>query len=541
MNRIIIILALAVLAFVARAQDFGIAVLFDRNMQADQITKHFNDNVENMILNDASKNLLLYNWDPKNHTVKFSPNNKVAEKPSRAVIFVKSDGFFLLNPELQIKKDSAGKVTEAFFLLNSSLKYYAKQVDLKTSKVMFNKVIELDKKNERKLAVTNLQKYYGPKAKKSSDVSKDIKADYKEAIENAYKNEFFVNVELKDFTQRLLTHTHGVFEVLPQPGLKDKKVKKISFKGSRSDNLIKKDNYKVFMKKQIGKYHYYDDLATMYVDEIGDSVSTASTLLFGDKDLAKELSNSTPLIMVKEADVQEINRLNINPGTPEVRIAFKKDGIFSYSQVESMLYNNPTFSLIERNAPELRYFANLAKDENFIDYSLDEIQSKQQGYELLMTESGKYFQVTEIKTTKTICNLEKNYVAAQANSFTPGNELESSISKGHMQRILSSYKPEDFKVQIVEIMEEKKGKTEKLAVYHPAGMERNMEYIIYTLAKENVDDEEVLRKNKIAWGRIGKIISPCIAELNIKDGEKELFALMQNKEDIHIEISDKTK
>ena len=84
------------------------------------------------------------------------------------------------------------------------------------------------------------------------------------------------------------------------------------------------------------------------------------------------------------------------------------------------------------------------------------------------------------------------------------------IGMGDIQRFLSAYNPDVYKVEWISTLEEKKEKIEKIAAYHAAGMDRYMEYNFYTLESEEVDGEKISRKNKIGRGKIGKSISPNI-------------------------------
>lgn len=527
----------------AQNKEFSVSILVDDQLNKDEVMVSLHDHLENDLIKVKSGNILLYKWNVADHKVTFSPKNRVPEKPCETVIFLKSDGEFLIRPKLQIKRDSTGKITDISIPLESRVRYLAKHVDFATSRVLYNTIIEIQpptKKNIQ-ISIAEFEKFIGTNAsemakKSPSEFAKKEDAfveSYKQKIIGEYRDNFNLKSNSKYFAQNVLEPTQKTYAVLPQPGLKEKKVKKIEFRGGKNDNLIYKDNYKVIMKKMLGNYHYYDDLATMYIDVIGDSVSTASTLLFGDKDLAKELVAGTPLLMVKENNHLEINRLNMAAGTPGVSVAIKKNGVFGLENIEKIFYESPVFSLVERNAPELSYFAKLAKNENFIDYSLEDIQGRQLGYELLLSPSQKHWNVTEIKTTKNIYSFEKKSIF--------GATLIDEISQGELQRILSAYKPDVYKVELVSVLEEKKDKIEKIAIYHPAGLDRGMEYIVYTFAKEDVDGEEVLRKTKLARGKIGKSYSPCMSELNIKDGEKEFFKAYHNKEKFIIEISEKSK
>ncbi len=209
---------------------------------------------------------------------------------------------------------------------------------------------------------------------------------------------------------------------------------------------------------------------------------------------------------------------------------------------ESAVFNCPVFNLVERNSPELGYFAKLAKNDKFIDYSLDDLQGKKLGYSLLVTEDDKFMNIIDISSNKTIHSFKKRYqlLTETERLIKKGNDrLELDIFHQDMLRILTSYDPQKFKVEWISTLKTKKEKIEEIAIYHPAGMERYIEFNIYTLESEQVDGETIQRKNKIARGTVGKEFSPTLFELNIKDGEKELFKAEQQKIPLLIEVSDR--
>lgn len=532
-------------------KEFSKAIVIDETEVKDIIFRSLHDKCMQKLADVSNGNLLFYNWDSKKHTVKFAEKNKYPEKPSEIIIFLKPEGKFNANPPFEIKTDTTGKTTSAYFALESEVYYSCKHVDAVTSRILQNKTIEIQKLEKKQVKIDNPEKEFGgdpakirrSNSGKYNETVNRLREKYKQSIEDAYINSFFMQVAISRIGQYVLSGSQNHFTIIP-PATPEKKIKHVLFNGGAKDNLVKKDHYDVMVKRMIGDYHYYEDISTVYVDEVGEKESKASTLLFASKDIGTAVTNKEELLMVKSDNTFLKNQLNIKPNEQKVNLAIKKNCMFCEEYLESRLYECPVISLIERNAPELTYFNNLSKDERFIDYSVEDLQGKQLGYELLLTQNDKYYQVVETATNKNIASFEtkaKLIPTTESNDVMAPHKIVSDIAQADIQRFLSAYKPEIYNVKWVSTLEEKKEKIDKIAVYHAAGMDRYMEYNFYTLVSEEVDGETIQRKNKIGRGKIGKSLSPNISELKIKDGEKEIFKAKKNNENILIEVSDETR
>jgi hypothetical protein len=557
--RTLTILALILSQFISYAQNdnFSTAILIDKTaIENPMLNKLYEASINNLMGNNL-KNVLFYDWTPSTKTVQFSPKNKREEKPSDVVIYVSPKGEFEVNPILQITADTTGKTTAVFFPLKSFFYFNIKHLDVASSKVLKSKLELIIPFQRYNLNVADYLKEFGgdPTAlrksnpRKFSEVEKAITLKYQEKIESHYMNQATNSYTYKKLLAYILSGSQDYFEIVMEPTLADKKAKRIKFKGGANDNLVINDQYKVLTPKTVGSYTYYDDVATLAISAIGDSISEAKTLLFGSGDLADALRGSAPLLLVKESNTAAINKLNLKEDVPRVNIAIKKNCLFCLEELEAKIYECPVFNVVERNAPELRYFANLTKNDAFIDYSLEDLQGKKLGYEILLTLNNDYFQVIETKTNKNIASFEKSVKAIQLDD-KPLGQIRSTNSKtklvvditlADLQRMLTAYNSDLYYIDWISTLEEKKNKIEKIAVHHPVGMDRYMEYNFYLLEEEEVDGEKIFRKNKIGRGRIGKSYSPNISELKIKDGEKEIYAAVQAKSKIIIEVSDKTK
>lgn len=533
-------------------KDFSKAILTDEVSIKDKIFRSLHEKCMAEMYEVSKGNLLFYDWNSKNHIVKFSEKNKYPEKPSEVIIFLKPEGKFDANPPLEIKTDTTGKTTSAQFILESEISYSCKHIDAVTSRILQNKTIVIQKLEKKTLKVDKPEKEFGgdpatirkSNPRKYEELLTELRKKYEKNIEDEYINSFFTQMAISRIAQFVLSGSQHYFNVIPPAGTPEKKIKHITLEGGIKDNLVKKDNYNVLTKRTIGNYHYYEDIASVYIDEVGEKESKASTLLFASKDIGSAFANKEQLLLVKDDNTFLINQLNIKPNEQKVNIAIKKNCMFCEEYLEGRLYDCPVFSLIERNAPELKYFNELSKDERFIDYSTSDLQGKQLGYDLLLTQNDKYYQVVETATNKSIASFEtkaKLIPTTSSNDVLAPHKVVSDISQADIQRFLAAYKPDVYKIEWVCTLEEKKEKIEKIAVYHAAGMDRYMEYNFYTVVAETVDGEKIERKNKIGRGRIGKSLSPNISELNVKDGEKDIFKAVKNGETIHIEVSDNTR
>jgi hypothetical protein len=262
------------------------------------------------------------------------------------------------------------------------------------------------------------------------------------------------------------------------------------------------------------------------VKQVGESESMAKTLLFGSKDLATSLKNKEQILMIPEDNKLALNTLNFDKKVPFLNMAFKKECLFCEFDSEIELMNSPAINLVERKAPELKYFANLLKNENFIDYSVENLQGKNLGYQILISNDSKFLNAVDIATNKNLVSLDKT-------SKFLGLSIEKSIGLDMVSKIANAYKPEIYGIKMISVKEQKKDKINEVYVYSPIGFDVNSKFDIVTLVKETVDGEDLYRNNKIGEGKLGKIYSTNLAEMKIKDGEKELFAAIAAKQEFY--------
>lgn len=529
---------------------FSQALLIDDSEINDKITEEIHNFIVERIVALNSENILLYDWEEKTKKVTFSAKNKYPEKPAESVIFVKATGQFDFNPELEVVTDTSGKTTKVNFLLNASGGYLNKKVDLSTSTIIDNDIYGFIPAFVERFPITDFIKVFGGDPAtlrknnftKFESIKKQLWAKHESEFEKIYKNKFNLLFISSIFVKSLISADKEKFKVIVPANITEKKLSSISFAGGLNDNIFKGDYYTLFQKNMMGNHVYYEDIITLVVDEVGEKQSTAKTSLFASEKLAEALKSGNELWLIHQTNFQTINELNVKPGTQKVNLAIKKTCLMCEPYLETKLFNCPTFNLVERNAKELAYFAKLSKNDRFIDYSLEDLQGKKLGYELLITEDEKFMNIVEVSTNKTVHSFKKRYkllTETEAQLSKSKDRFNLNIYEQDILRLLSAYRPESFKVEWITTLKTKKDKIEEIAIYHPAGMERYVEFNIYTLESEQVDGETIQRKNKIARGTVGKTFSPTLYELNIKDGEKELFKAEQGKIPVLIEVSDK--
>jgi len=531
----LIFLVLTSSPLISQSSDFVKAVLIHNNTNTDvysqEIMKRIRESVSKL------DKVSLYDWDSKPHTVKFSTLNTKPEAPAEMVIFFMVKGGFS-EPALQLSVDTTGKTTAAFFTFSGGYSYFSKFIDNKSSQILKAEDITFIRNEKISINIKDYEKEFGgdPSKLKKSDPKKFAAAETRVTQKylpkiNEMKMER-VNSGLGsgvNFSNNIISSTQDFFEIIPQPNFKEKKARVVEINAGVNKNVQKGEMFDVLSKRQEEKYTYYERIASIYIDEVKESMSVAKTPIFADKDLAQGLINKDVLYAVKEENTSLRTRLDFNSTVPSINIAFKKDCLFCEFSNELAIIKSPVFNLVERNAPELKYFAGLLKNEKFIDYSIEDLQGQQKGYEILFSKSGDFINATEVATGKKL-SIEESKV-----KFL-GLTLLSGVSTTLLQSILYNYKPEIYKIEWVRTSESKKDKIKEIIVHNHAGFELGKKYGFFTLVKEDVDGETIERKNIIAEGKIDKLISINLAKLEMKEGEKELFKAVNAKEELIIEL-----
>ncbi len=537
--RILLILMTFILINRLSAQYPARAIVFSKGTSDDILVRTILDEIDKRVLINSEKfNLVLYHTSDSKSLVTPHPQFKDKEKPCSEIIFFSPNIYFNRDPQFEITVDTLGNTTDAFFVIGYGASLNTKAIDLATSKILkFSKNVILKNEQER-FQVKDFKKEFGGDPNKILKTNSDIyykiveklKKDYKPKISEYYKSKVDGAMIYRWFSPEDFAADEKIFEIIPLQGLTDKKVKEFKFNGGIKDNLVKGRNYICVVKRVIEGYYYYEDLTRVQIKEIGESESTMSTLLWGSKDLAESLKNGEKVLLIPE-DVELVYRkLNDNNKHPKVTLAINKRCMFCDETNETFLMQSPIIELIERSAPELKYFAELAKKENYIDYSIEDLQGKKVGLDLYLIKSNKFLDAIEVASNKNIASIDLSFKFL---GLTGSGYLNFNV----LSRILNAYKPDVYNIEMIKIIEEKKDKIEKILAYNPIGFDVYSKYDIYTLIDENVDGEIIKRKNKIGECRPNKLFSTNLAEISIKDGKNELFKALKQNEKVYFFIS----
>ncbi|MEZ5030942.1 MAG: hypothetical protein R2787_06065 [Saprospiraceae bacterium] len=537
---ILAVLAMAPWRVYAQDDQLSVAVLTDPRAWSDPFFSVLHKRVFDRVMKQDVSNLRFYQWDPEAHTVEYSPLNKQEEKPCRLAIFLLADFEFTLEPPLAIVRGEKGVISSVGLDLAPYGKYQVKIVDVATSLLLSKEVIDVIIKQSHVLPIKNYASVFGmdPDILKTKNPGKykqilknlhetnkdQIIAYYRKVIQDAFLYE-------SQTVRVIFSKPNTVFRVVPEPGRTEEKAKTIQVYGGVHDNLYKGEAYDLYVQKEINGYPYYKDIGTYHIDEVGDSISTAKAWLSGNKDVGEALKNGEELLLVRYADRFTAKMLNHDPKIPRVNIALRTDCWACESMVDDKLFSSPAFNIVERQSPELIYFGQLLKDDRFIDYSVEDFQGKRLGYELLISPEVKYCQVIDVRTNTNILSLTYN-------KRLVNNVAVPYLKQSDLHDILSAYNPELYVAQWVQTLKEKKDKIEEIAIYHPAGMVRYMDFDLSVETLEEIDGEKHARREPIASGRVGETISSNISKLKIKKGEKELYSARQKGQKIVITVSE---
>lgn len=526
----------------AQNEQFAVAVLTDKEAWTDPFFQTIQKKVFDRVLKKNVENLRFYSWDPEKHTVDYSDLNKAGEKPCHTILFLESDFNYSLTPPIDVSRDAKGVVTSVGFKLSPYSRYQVKIIDMATSTLLAKEVIDVHGVKPKVIPISNYSSLFGmaPDVLQKKDASKynqilmGLHEKFKDQFTTYYRelieNEFLYESK----TMRVIfSKPNIVFKVVPEPGRTEEKAKLIQVYGGVKDNLFKDEGFDLYVRREMKGFPYYEDIGTYHIEEVGDSISTAKAWLSANKDVGEALKNGEELVMIRYGDTFTEKMLNHNPKIARVNLAVRNDCRNCDSRINDRLYSSPAINIIERQSPELVYFGKMLKDDRFIDYDLEEYQGKRLGYEILVVPDVKFCQVIEVKSNVNILSLPYKYEVVN-------NQNVQTLNQSSIHSILEAYDPETYAVQWIETLKEKNGKIEEIAIYHPGGMVRYMDFDIFVKVNETVDGELFERKKPIGKARVGSSISTNISKLNIKDGERELFLAREKGEQVVFSVSEKS-
>lgn len=474
----------------------------------------------------------VFDWNESVHSIRQVKMSKEIKRPIGLIKYLDVYvGGIDLDPEINLTTDTSGKTTSVFFAINPSAGRVFKLIDLKTSQIMDYSTYNLSLSSNQFLSSKGripvnkfLEEFGGDPAKikktNSTQYNKmveKIKEKYKPIILQNYLEIF------QDYASSISnslgyfggTFIEKDFEVLRDEESKDeKKLKHIRFNGKRSDSLKVGDDILLYEIVDFESRKSTKFINGFYINEVGDASSTARIAAFGKKkELAELLSSNAELKIFKNhKSVIDYNK-RLNKNSLIYNVAVKKDCFFCNAFFEKSLLNVPIVNLMERNAPELRNFQNLAKLEKFIDYDSQELLNKQLGIKYLFYSDAGSMMATDIETGRVVGS------GAPQNWRTPGPSIVKNLLMDTFEKNIDLVRNESVS----------KGKVKEMIVYSDFGFNFGEKIKVMTLIEEKVGSKVLKRKQEIGDGYISKNISDFIAVFKIKDGEKEIFEAQEGK------------
>jgi len=191
--------------------------------------------------------------------------------------------------------------------------------------------------------------------------------------------------------------------------------------------------------------------------------------------------------------------------------------------------NNKKFIVIDRqNLSLITAEKELQKSEEFMDgYIVDQGKSEGADYVLkglyLETEKNLNLKIYDVATGEVLCARDE---ALETNIFGIKN-FENRIHNMLHDMLFDCF---DIKYSVVRTVEVKKDEVKPLLMAigkkHRAKIEDRME--IYTYVTENIDGEEVQRKEYVGEGIIEQVQDENFSVLKLKKGQKEINRLLAN-------------
>lgn len=523
-----LLLFFSLLCYSSIAQNgFEKAILLHEYDEQDPFARTVYDAAESSLMNRS--NINLFYWNEKLHTLNRVYSRQSIDKPIDMVKYV--SGFLkeiVLNPAIQIVTDTSGKTTAVYYTINPGFSYTYKTIEVKTSKIIETRNDYIGNSSSSGLSnqinVVKFVEEFG------GDPNKLKKADYKQFDKMLQKvNEKYkpiIEQRYKDICKNLgqsfassityfeREYSNANYKVIRVPGNEDeKKVKTISFSGTTKDKLKKDDLlylYEIvnYENRKTNKY-----ISKFGVEEVGEQQSTADKYgLGGKKELAELLKSENDLILFHSPQAAHNYIKSENKNLTEYNVSVKKNCLFCATGLENILMSVPVLNTIERNAPELRTFQELAKLDKFIDYNSQDLLNKQLGVQFLFNLVADNLMVTDIETGRVI--------GSEGTFSNSGKTVVKNL-------FLEAFQKD---IEFLKVNEVKKNQIKEIVLYSEFGFNTNERLVIYTKEDEKVGNKVLKRKVSVAEGSVSKIISDFICILKIKDGEKELFELQnQNK------------
>ncbi|MES2797344.1 MAG: hypothetical protein V4683_15330 [Bacteroidota bacterium] len=474
----------------------------------------------------------LFDWDESNHTTRQLRYNEI----KRPISLVKYTSIklsnFNLKPAIEIKTDTSGKTISVQFNLYPTANFATKTIEVKTSNIVSYLAINPSNTSSNLSTAIMVPKFLD---EFGGDPTKIRKADSKQydklveklteklkpLFEERYK-EFciYYGSVLSSYIGRFNSEQiNRSFKVIRNPEDDDeKKIKFITFDGARKDSLKHNNTLLLYQIVEFDNRKSTKFVDGFYVEDVGESKSTAKMSMWGNKkELAELLKGADELRLFTSGKAALEYNKSMNSNMVEYNVAVNKNCIFCDYGLESILLSIPVLNTIERNANELFKFQEMAKLGKYIDYNSQDLLNKQLGVKYLFYRYAGNLMSTDIETGKII-----------------GSEGTYKNSSRTLVKNLFS-ETFDKKIEFLKNNEATKNKVKEIVLYSDFGFGAGEEMIIYTIEEEKVGNKILKRKVTIGEGKIKETISDFICVLKVKDGEKELFELQNQKKEFFLE------
>lgn len=535
MKKYIVLLIVTFFSINTYAQnDFEYAVLKNSGNKEDEMMTLLHARVEELL--KGVKEVHLFDWNEQTHKIKYVDELKRPEKPVEIIKFAEMGWINNLKDiDVTLVTDTTGKTKEAYFRLIAGVRMNTKLIEMKTSRIISIKqlnygpqnrlgVIKEDALNRDIVKVEKFtEEFAGDPAKlrkeKPDAYAKQlakVREKYMTLMRKRMRELLVLNAEniakqLGDFESEKIGRAH---RVLPDPEATDeKRIKSISFEVSPQDKMRTLTNVLLYEVVDFNGQKSLRYINPFWVSEIGESSGKAAIAnIVGKKALAELMRNKAELLIFKStmSALEYSNRLNAD--TQEYTVGVRKTCVFCELFYETSLYNLPGMKVVERNAPEIFAFYNLAKSDKFLDAGSEELLNKQLGIKYLFYEEEGRLLATDIETGRVIGSerpqgwLNINYAIALKNLL-----IET------MEKPLRLVRNEDAS----------KGKLKSFIAQSDFGFVFGETLAVYELVDEKVGNKVLKRKQEIGEASFDEPLSDLVAKFKVKKGEKEIWEAQQ--------------
>lgn len=536
-----ILLALLFCPFLTFSQEsnaVAISGLEERTGNRSLVLKRIED-----VLN--RKKIKMYDWNEDAHTVNPYGQTIGKESPVNYISFLKlkvSDDE--KSYPLFIKTDTTGRTTSVYFISTPAIAFNEKTVEVNTNRIVnlsgatysagSDKFQSL---NRGQINVADYSREFGgdPAVLRRTNL-KEFEKREKAVIEkylpiikkyNVSAYNLFTDYVISEFARSRDESTLKPFSIIKKEEDKDeKKIKYISFNKDTKDSVSMHEGFTMYQVLSWGKVKTTSEVQGFYAVEVTPTLVTAQIDAFANKKrIAEVLRDTIPVLLFKSERAAFSYNKKINNITDLYYSAVRKSCLFCNSNIEKSLLKVPSVFLLERNAPETRYFQELLKREDFIDYSQSDILNKQLGVRYLFYVEDERIMATDIETGRIIGN------NSDKDKLITLRETDATRVK---MTLADAFKQD---IKMLEVKNQSKNKISDVLLYSELGFFPSERVKYYINETESVAGKTVNRKKYIGIIKITKSVSDFVSIGEVSTGDKEMFKLIQANKDIFFEYT----